>query len=120
MWSIQPIPQWRQDHHSFAKKFPNEAAAVFANLDRLLGLLNRAPNAKSVQAGFLHTEGKGVLAVDQKGQGRNLRETRLYVYADDAEKVLYLITTGNKRTQPKDIAFAHGFVNENFSKERKK
>lgn len=119
MWSLEPLLQWRRDYSLFAKKFPNEAAAALANLDRFLGLLNVAPNSQSIKAGFLHTEGRGVLAIDQKGQGKNLRETRLYIYADDEEKVLYLIAIGNKRTQKKEIAVAHRFVEENFGKKRK-
>ena len=69
-----------------------------------------AANAKCVQAGFLHAEPSGVLAIDQKGGGGNLQETRMYIYADQASNVLYLITIGNKSEQASDIEFCKKFV----------
>jgi hypothetical protein len=85
-------------------------AAVLRNLDRYVGLLNAAPNARAVQAGFLHGEPAGVVAVDQKGGGRNLAETRLYTFADDSAKVLYLILIGDKGSKAKDIQTCREFV----------
>ena len=52
----------------------------------------------------------GIMAVDQKGGGPNLEETRGYTYADDTKKILYLITLGNKSSQSSDIELAKGFV----------
>ena len=52
------------------------------------------------------------MAVDQKGGGGNLAETRLYTYADDATKVLYLILIGDKGSQTKDIQACREFVRE--------
>jgi hypothetical protein len=52
----------------------------------------------------------GVVAVDQKGGGPNLQETRLYTFADEVRNVLYLITIGNKSEQPSDIEFSKDFV----------
>jgi len=51
-----------------------------------------------------------VVALDQKGGGGNLQETRLYVYPDEERKVLYLITIGNKDEQQSDIQTCNGFV----------
>lgn len=118
MWSIEPILLWAKEYARFEKKYPQEAAGALTNLERFVSMLNSAPNSKAIQSGFLHTEGKGVLAIDQRGQGKNLRETRLYVYADDESKTVYLITIGNKKTQTKDIALAHDFVDTNFNDER--
>lgn len=47
---------------------------------------------------------------DQKGGGANLQETRLYLYADDRARIVYLITIGNKDTQAGDIALARTFA----------
>ena len=87
---------------------------VLRNVQRYLLLLKAASNPRAVQAGFLHHEPMGVVAVDQKGGGGNLQETRLYTYADAAGELLYLITIGNKGDQPSDIEFSKEFVQTKF------
>jgi hypothetical protein len=110
MWRVEPTTQWDRDAKHYQKKHPNELAAIFRNVGRYLSLLNCATNARSVQAGFLHPEPMGVVAVEQKGGGANLQETRAYTYADEAQKVLYIITIGNKQEQPSDIELSKDFV----------
>ena len=65
-----------------------------------------------MQAGFIHTEGKGVIAIDQSAGGGNLEETRLYLFARDSTKTVHLITIGNKKHQARDVAISHGFVED--------
>lgn len=103
MWELQPTDQYERDLRWYQKKRPRELAAILSNLQRYLNQLNAAPNAASVMAGYLHPKQNGVVAVDQKGGGGNLQETRLYAYAEDVGKVLHLITIGNKGTQPGDV-----------------
>jgi hypothetical protein len=110
MWTIEPTTQWQKDAKYYQKKHPNELAAVLRNLKRYLLLVESAPNPKAVQAGFLHPEPKGIIAIDQKGGGGNLQETRLYTYADEPRKAIYLITIGNKNEQPGDIELSKNFV----------
>jgi hypothetical protein len=59
---------------------------------------------------FQNSSQAGVVEVDQKDGGRNLQETRLYTFADDENKVLHLITIGNKDTQHDDVQQSSGFV----------
>ena len=110
MWQIEPTPQWRKDQKWYEKKRPNELGAVIHNLKRYVQQLNAAPNPKSFMAGYIHPEAHGVVAIDQRGGGGNLQETRLYVYPDEAQKVLYIITVGNKDEQPSDVEFCSQFV----------
>jgi hypothetical protein len=110
MWEIEPTNLFLKLEGWYRKKRPAELAAVLRNLDRYVNLLNAAPNARAVQAGFLHGEPSGVVAVDQKGGGRNLAETRLYTFADDWAKVLHLILIGDKGSQAKDIQTCREFV----------
>lgn len=110
MWQIEPTTQWQKDARFYEKKRPNELAAVMRNLERYLKQLNLAPNSRAVSAGYLHPEPMGILAIDQKGGGGNLQETRLYTYADDVTQVVYLITIGNKDSQAGDIALSKDFV----------
>jgi hypothetical protein len=110
MWHFEPTTQWRKDVRFYEKKHPNELAAVLRNLERYGKQLNIAANSRSIAAGYLHAEPLGILAIDQKGGGGNLQETRFYTYADDVEKVVYLITIGNKDSQAGDIALSKEFV----------
>ena len=110
MWTIEPTEQWEKDQRWYTKKHPNELAAVLVNLERYVRHLNSSKNSKVVMAGYLHHEPLGVVAVDQKGGGGNLQETRLYTFADDTKNILYLITIGNKSDQPRDIEIAKEFV----------
>src|ERR1700720_1023500 len=119
MWQVQPTTQWQKDARYYEKKHPAELAAVLRNLKRYIGLLNEAPNARAVQAGFLHGEGKGIVGVDQKGGAGNLQEPRLYTYPAEAKKLLYLITLGNKNEQPTDVELSKNFV-ESVSPQSKK
>ncbi len=110
MWVAEPTTAFQKDLNFYTKRHPNELAAVLRNVDRYLSQLNCSANSKSVQGGYLHHEPMGVVAVDQKGGGPNLQETRLYTFADEVRNVLYLITIGNKSEQPSDIEFSKDFV----------
>ena len=100
---------WEKDHKQYAKKHPNELAAILRNLQRYLELLNVSKNSKCVQAGYLHSEPGGIIAVDQRGLGANLQQTRLYTYADDEQKTVYLLKIGDKDSQHSDIEYCKDF-----------
>lgn len=114
MWDISPTTQWDKDRKFYEKKHSRELAAVLNNLSRYLALLNCSKNARCAIAGYLHSEPHGVVAIDQKGGGSGLQETRLYVYPDEASKLLYLITIGNKDTQQADIKLSSRFIADYF------
>lgn len=110
-WSIAFSTQWPRDVKFYEKKRKAELVAVLANLtQRYIPMLNAAPNSKAVEAGYLHHEPMGVVAIDQKGGGGNLQETRLYTYAEDATRTLWVITIGNKDEQSEDIKTSKRFV----------
>lgn len=94
----------------YEKKRPAELAAVLNNLKRYHSQLVKSKNALCVQAGYIHSEGKGVIALDESAGGGNLAATRLYIYSDEATRTVHLITIGNKDTQPKDIKMCHTYV----------
>jgi hypothetical protein len=110
MWNIVPSEQFERDRKFYEKKHKRELVAVLHNLGRYLEQLNQSKSARAVQAGFLHSEQKGVIAIDQKGGGQGLQETRLYTYAEQELKELHLITIGNKNTQSNDVKLASDFV----------
>lgn len=116
MWRIEHTDLFDHLEGKYQKKRPQELAAVYNNLDRYITLLNSSPNAGSAQSGYLHSEAGRVVAIDQRGTkgADKLEETRLYTFADDGEKIVYLITIGNKSSQASDVKISKEFVNENF------
>ena len=109
MWSVEPSDDYLRRHKRHEKKHPRELAAVLDNLDTFFDRIARGVQGP---AGFLHPEPLGVLAIDQKGGGKALAETRLYVYPDEDEEVLHIITLGDKRSQADDIGLCREFVAE--------
>jgi hypothetical protein len=116
-WSLQTTERWETDKEWYVKKRPAELAAVLRNLDRYMQMLEAAPNPMTVSGGFLHPESMGILAVDQKGGGSNLQQTRLYVFAEPETRTLHLLTIGDKASQSKDIQFCQRTVKNLRNKE---
>lgn len=56
--------------------------------------------------------GRGIVAIEQKGGGKNLAETRLYVYPDVDAEILYLFTIGDKKSQKTDVKTCQGYVEQ--------
>lgn len=112
MWEIKPTTQWAKDLKWYEKKHPRELAAVLDNLQRYIAQLQAAKHPRVVQAGFLHHEPHGVVAVDQKGGGHSLQQTRLYTFADMESRTLHLITIGGKKGQSSDIKLCSDFVKD--------
>jgi hypothetical protein len=103
-WSVRPTPEFIRTVKAYEKKHPDELAAALANLQhRYLPRLNHARHPGLVQAGCLHHEGHGVIAIDQGGQGGHLRETRLYAYPHDPSCTLHLLLIGDKSAQRRDL-----------------
>lgn len=78
---------------------------VLGNLASLREALNAGARSQDVRTGFIHPEPGGVLAITERGAGKNAVPLRLYVYPDDEAQCLYLITLGDKKSQQTDILF---------------
>jgi hypothetical protein len=103
-WRLQPEPGYLRDQRWYAKKRPRELQACLRNLERFMTLLSHAPHPLAVQAGFLHPESHGMVALDQRGGGANLAETRLYILAHAPSRVVHLLGIGSKSTQAADLS----------------
>jgi len=110
MWTIERSDDYERRHRWYEKKRPRELLAVLSNLDTYFETLAAGVKPLQIKAGFIHPEPLGVVAIDQKGGGRNLAETRLYVYADIDRQVLHVITLGDKNSQRDDLAACRRFV----------
>ncbi len=110
-WRIEVTDAYERAHKHYEKKHPAELMAVLDNLDRYFKAVSHGVHPQFVVAGYIHDEGKGVKAIDQRGGGRGkLQQTRLYVYADVTAKVIHLITIGDKQSQKNDVKHASDFV----------
>jgi hypothetical protein len=110
MWKIKTTDEYQRRLKQFQKKRPRELAAVLDNLDTYHKALIGGTRPKQAVFGFVHAEPLDIVALDQKGGGASLAQTRLYVYPDAAREILYIITLGDKKSQNDDIATCKDFV----------
>ena len=110
MWKLEPTDLFERKTQRLEKKNPRELSAVLQNLQRYLNALIEAGRPEIIKFGFIHHEPKGVKAIDQKGGGRNLKQTRLYTYAQISNNTLHLITIGDKGSQKRDLKICRDFV----------
>lgn len=109
-WEIELSSYYGRKLAKYQKKHPKEALACLNNLDTYKQALDAGAKPRMIQAGFIHPEPKGVVAIDQSGAPGSPRETRLYVYPDETRSVLHLITIGDKNSQADDIKDAKRYV----------
>ena len=99
MWDFEPTEEFGRRVKRFAKDHPRELTAVSDNLNKLQKSLREGANPLKLPLGCIHREQRGVLAIDQKGGGKNLSQTRLYVYLDREKQEIHMITLGDKNSQ---------------------
>jgi hypothetical protein len=91
------------------KRYPREYVSCFANLDKIVKLLNAGHALGALKIGFFRSEKEGLYRVRQTGvQGS--KEMRLYVFADVDDQVLYVLEIGTKETQRDDLKRAKDVV----------
>ncbi len=79
--------------------------AVLDNLETYYDVLKDGKDPLQIKFGFIHHEPRGIKAIDQKGVIKKfkLKETRLYIFADNLEQILYVLSIGDKHSQKRDI-----------------
>ena len=112
MWKLECCGEFERRRKRYAKDSRSELLAVLDNLDTYHKSLEMGAEPLRRVHGFMHTEPHGVIAIDQKGGGRYLAQTRLYVYPDVETETLYVITLGDKKSQPQDIQICRKIVME--------
>ena len=110
MWEIERHDDFYKRIKTFQKKYRRELQNALDNLDTFHLALQAGAKPSQIKKGFIHAEPHGVLAIDQKGHGKHLKETRLYIYADQREQVIHVITIGDKDSQEDDIKFCSEFA----------
>jgi hypothetical protein len=112
MWSLKPEAEFGKRATKWPKKHHRELLAVYDNLDTFATALRSGAKLEQIKFGFMHSEPRGIIAIDQKGGGAGLKETRLYLYPNKSSQVVHLITLGDKSTQKADIQYACDFVGD--------
>src|ERR1700757_3414309 len=99
MWKLESADDYHRRHKRYEKNNPRELSAVLDNLDTYFKALEEGIKPLQIKHGFMHNEPLGVVAIDQKGGGKNLAQTRLYVYPDVETETLHVIILGDKGSQ---------------------
>lgn len=107
-WKLTRAGGFAARLNRFRKRYPKETAAVLVNLDRYFGMLKRGKLPREIRAGFIHSEKKGVIAIDQSGSDGRPTQLRLYIHSRDM--TVHLITIGDKSSQQADIKDSHDYV----------
>jgi len=105
-----PTDGWLNDQRYFATEAPESVAAVVRNLQRYLKLLRASENSKAVEAMYLKPEISGIVAVDQSGLGDFKEQLRIYTFADDMRKLLFLLAFGKAETKHSDMEYCKNLV----------
>lgn len=109
-WNIERTERFTSRARKMAKKHRTAVAAAFANLEKYQSALRSGCKPTDIKDGFIHPEGKGVIAIDQSNGGDNLPEVRLYIYL--RQLTIHLLTIGDKQSQPNDIQEAYKEMKE--------
>ena len=112
-WGIAMADGFEKSFHRLRKRHPEACDAAWA---RLQNFLDRWLNNPLIGTGFglpgwVHAEGKGVLAVDQ-GTRSGLAQLRLYLWLDERTRVVWVLRLGDKPNQHADIAYCHAWVGD--------
>ena len=111
VWPIENAYAKAAKFKKFAAQYPREYGSLFANLDRVLGILREGRKFGSFQIGFFRPEGEGVFRIGQTGVP-SAKESRLYVYPSEKNHTMYVLNIGTKDGQSGDIIEAKAIVRE--------
>jgi len=93
------------DKNSFKfweNKYPREFASCFDNLNRVVTELNSGKKLNGFRFNFFRFEKKDVWRIGQTGV-LSAKETGLYVFVDQVNKLIHVLKIGGKDSQKKDI-----------------
>ena len=109
-WKLVRTDLFDRRAAEYNKNHKPQLKAVLSNLERYTDYIQTAPFARLMSAHFIHPEGRGLVALTEKGYKPKQPPTRLYVYPQQNSKTLYLITIGDKRSQKQDIKDCYRFI----------
>lgn len=121
MWQFEREPEFDRKLRKWPKKYHRELQAMIDNLDTFAVALNEGVHVEQAKRQYRFLHGNyphGIISIDQRGAGSNTKQSRLYSYPDEENKVLYQLTLGDKKSQKDDVAFCKKWV-EHFLEKNK-
>jgi hypothetical protein len=109
-WQITSSECWLSDQRMYSSVAPDGVAAVLRNLQRYVRLLNASTGSKRVEALYLHNEFDGIVSISQNGVGNYQEDFRIYTFADDMDRVLYLLALGKANERNADMEYCKALV----------
>jgi hypothetical protein len=109
LWVVRTDYASKAKFERFFRSYSREYASVFANLDKIQQLLNSGNKIGGFHVGFFRPESDGVHRIGQTGV-ESAKETRLYIYPDDKNRVIHVLGIGTKDGQQDDINEAKQIV----------
>jgi len=101
-WQIENAYASPNKFKRFAGKHPAEFDSLFANLNKVKRLLECGHKIGGFRVAFFRSEGEGVYRVGQTGV-HSAKESRLYVFPDEQNHLMYILNVGDKDSQSRDI-----------------
>lgn len=94
-----------------SKKYKELVTNVLKNVQTYFETLNTGVHPETAKKvhGFVHNEGKGLYAIDQRPPVGG-PQLRLYVYPDLSTKILHIVAIGDKNTQRDDVKLGHKVI----------
>jgi len=110
-WQIDLCWASKNQFAKFNKKHPDEYASLFSNLEKVMLILKKGNRIGTFSMGFFRSEGEGIYRVGQTAV-ESAKESRLYVYPDEANRVTYILGIGDKDSQGDDINGAKKYARQ--------
>lgn len=101
-WHLTDDHASKSKFEKFYRNYPREFDSLFANLNKILRLLDGGQKIGGFYVGFFRSEKEGVYRIGQTGVP-SAKESRLYVYPDQDSKTMHVLGIGTKESQDDDI-----------------
>jgi len=100
-WQIDTAHASQGKFKKFASKYRRGIRVVVRESREILALLRGGQKLGAFQVGFFRSEGQGVYRIGQTGVP-SAKESRLYVFPEEEQRVMYVLTIGTKEGQSDD------------------
>jgi putative component of toxin-antitoxin plasmid stabilization module len=110
-WGVAVTDEAAKEIHKCVAKHPRETASVNDNLRRVFEQLRSGKRLASFKFGFFRSEGDGLYRIGQTGVP-GARETRLYIFPDEASSTVFVLGMGDKDMQQRDIKHAKEMIRD--------
>ena len=113
LWTIETADGFEKAFKNLRKRHPQSADRAFIKAHQYLNIwLNNSQLGRGFNnPGWIHPEGRGIMAVDQ-GTQSNLAPVRIYFWLEESEYQMWLIYAGDKKSQYADIAYCYRWLEE--------